>query len=44
MQHSAAESGCNLECVIPMAQRLSAAGSEASILAHLDSGFGAARL
>ena len=44
VQHSAAETDFNLERVIPMAQRLSAAGPKAPILARLDSGFDAARL
>lgn len=44
VQHSAAETDFNLQRVIPMAQRLSAAGPKAPILARLDSGFDAARL
>jgi len=44
VQHSAAETDFNLERVIPMAQRLSAAGPKAPILARLDSGFDSARL
>lgn len=44
VQHSAAETEFNFECVIPMAQRLSAAGPKAPILARLDSGFDSARL
>lgn len=47
-QHSAAETDFNLERVIPMAQRLSAAGhgtnKNAPILARLDSGFDSVRL
>jgi hypothetical protein len=39
VQHSARETDFNLERVIPMAQRLSAAGPKAPILARLDSGF-----
>lgn len=44
VQHSAAETDFNLERVIPMAQRLSAAGPKAPILARLDSGFDSARI
>ena len=44
VQHSASESDFNLERVIPMAQRLSAAGPKAPILARLDSGFDSVRL
>ena len=44
VQHSAAENDFNLERVIPMAQRLSAAGPQAPILARLDSGFDSVRL
>ena len=44
VQHSAAETDFNLERVIPMAQRLSAAGPQAPILARLDSGFDSVRL
>ena len=44
VQHSASETDFNLQRVIPMAQRLSAAGPEVPILARLDSGFDAARL
>ena len=44
VQHSAAETEFNFECVIPMAQRLSAAGPKAPILARLDSGFDSAAL
>jgi len=43
-QHSASETGLNFERVIPMAQRLSAAGPKAPILARLDSGFDSAVL
>lgn len=39
VQHSAKETDFNLERVIPMAQRLSAAGPKAPLLARLDSGF-----
>ena len=44
VQHSAKETDFNLERVIPMAQRLSAAGSKAPILVRLDSGFDSAAL
>lgn len=48
VQHSARETDLNLERVIPLAQRLSAAGDgaskNASILARLDSGFDSAAL
>jgi Transposase DDE domain group 1 len=44
VQHSAAETDFNLERVIPMAQRLSAAGPKAPILVRLDSGFDSVRL
>jgi len=44
VQHSARESDFNFERVIPMAQRLSAAGPKAPILARLDSGFDSAAL
>lgn len=43
-QHSATETEFNFERVLPMAQRLSAAGSKAPILARLDSGFDSAKL
>jgi IS5 family transposase len=39
VQHSARETQFNFERVIPMAQRLSAAGPKAPIVARLDSGF-----
>ncbi len=39
VQHSAKETDFNFERVIPMAQRLSAAGPKAPLLARLDSGF-----
>jgi hypothetical protein len=39
VQHSARETGLNIERVIPMAQRLSAAGPKAPLLARFDSGF-----
>jgi len=41
-QHSAKDTEDNLERVIPMAQRLSAAGPKAPLLARLDSGFDSA--
>ena len=44
VQHSASETDLNLQRVIPMAQRLSAAGPKAPILSRLDSGFDSARL
>ena len=44
VQHSASETEFNFECVIPMAQRLSAAGPKAPILVRLDSDFDSARL
>jgi len=44
VQHSASESDFNLERIIPMAQRLSAAGPQAPILARLDSGFDSAKI
>ena len=44
VQHSALETDFNFERVIPMAQRLSAAGPKAPILARLDSGFDSAHL
>src|SRR5574343_368530 len=44
VQHSARETQFNFERVIPMAQRLSAAGPKAPILARLDSGFDSAAL
>ena len=44
VQHSAAETEFNFERVLPMAQRLSAAGPKAPILARLDSGFDSAKL
>jgi hypothetical protein len=44
VQHSAAETDFNLERVIPMAQRLSAAGPQAPLLARLDSGFDSVRI
>jgi len=42
--HSAKDTEDNLEGVIPMAQRLSAAGPKALLLARLDSGFDSAAL
>ncbi len=44
VQHSARETEFNFERVIPMAQRLSAAGPQAPILVRLDSGFDSAAL
>ena len=44
VQHSTRETEFNLERVIPLAQRLSAAGPKAPILARLDSGFDSAAL
>jgi hypothetical protein len=44
VQHSASETDFNLQRVIPMAQRLSAQGPNAPILARLDSGFDSVRL
>jgi hypothetical protein len=44
VQHSARETEFNFERVIPMAQRLSAAGPKAPILVRLDSGFDSAQL
>ena len=44
VQHSALETQFNFERVIPMAQRLSAAGPKAPILVRLDSGFDSAAL
>jgi len=44
VQHSARETQFNFERVIPMAQRLSAAGPKAPILARLDSGFDSSEL
>lgn len=44
VQHSASETQFNFERVIPIAQRLSAAGPKAPILARLDSGFDSAAL
>jgi hypothetical protein len=44
VQHSAKETDFNLERVIPMAQRLSAAGPKAPVLARLDSGFDSQRI
>lgn len=44
VQHSALETQYNLERVIPMAQRLSAAGPKAPILVRKDSGFDAKAL
>ena len=43
-QHSAKDTEDNLKRVIPMAQRLSAAGPKAPLLARLDSGFDSAAL
>lgn len=44
VQHSASETDFNLERVIPMAQRLSAKGPKAPVLARLDSGFDSVRI
>lgn len=44
VQHSANETEFNFKRVIPMAQRLSAAGAKAPILVRLDAGFDSARL
>jgi hypothetical protein len=44
VQHSALETDFNFERVIPLAQRLSAAGPKTPILARLDSGFDSAHL
>jgi hypothetical protein len=44
VQHSANESDFNLQRVVPMAQRLSAASVRAPILVRMDSGFDAAAL
>lgn len=44
VQHSAKETDFNLERVVPLAQRLSAAGPKAPILARLDAGFDSAAL
>ncbi len=44
VQHSTRGTDFNLERVIPLAQRLSAAGPKAPILARLDSGFDSAAL
>ena len=43
-QHSAKDTEDNLQRVIPLAQRLSAAGPKAPLLARLDSGFDSAAL
>jgi hypothetical protein len=42
VQHSAREAGLSIERIIPMAQRLSASGPKAPLLARLDSGFDSA--
>src|SRR5690606_18651185 len=42
--HSARETDFNLQRVIPMAQRLSAAGPKAPVLLRMDSGFDSVRL
>ena len=44
VQHSARETDFNLQRVIPMAQRLSAAGPKAPVLVRMDSGFDSMRL
>jgi hypothetical protein len=43
-QHSASETTYNLQTVVPMAQRLSAAGPKAPILVRMDAGFCSAAL
>jgi hypothetical protein len=43
-QHSAAETEFNVERIVPMAQRLSAAGPKAPLLLRLDAGFDSAKL
>lgn len=43
-QHSASETAYNLQTVVPMAQRLSAAGPKAPILVRTDAGFCSAAL
>jgi hypothetical protein len=43
-QHSAKDTQANLQRVVPLAQRLSAAGPKAPLLARLDSGFDSAAL
>jgi hypothetical protein len=43
-QHSASETAYNLHTVVPMAQRLSAAGPKAPILVRMDAGFCSAAL
>jgi hypothetical protein len=44
VQHSASETDFNMQRVIPMAQRLSAAGPKTPLLVRLDSGFDSVRL
>ena len=44
VQHSACKTPYNFERIVPMAQRLSAAGPKAPLLARLDSGFDSAAL
>lgn len=43
-QHSAAETEFNVERIVPMAQRLSAAGPKAPLLLRMDAGFDSAKL
>lgn len=43
-QHSASETTYNLQTVVPMAQRLSAAGPKAPVLVRMDAGFCSAAL
>ncbi len=43
-QHSAAETEFNVERIVPMAQRLSAAGPKAPLLLRLDAGFDSVKL
>lgn len=44
VQHSAKHTDEDLRCIVPLAQRLSAAGPKAPLLARLDSGFDSAAL
>lgn len=43
-QHSAKHTDCDLQRIVPLAQRLSAGGPKAPLLARLDSGFDSATL
>ncbi len=43
-QHSAAQTEFNVERIVPMAQRLSAAGPKAPLLLRMDAGFDSAKL